>query len=228
MPVTVKNFIKTFTKFSQQSGFSISPIFTWRNWGSKKLSILFKATWQWVGPRHKSRSVWLQGPCSLYHVARLQQCEITDAAQIKITWSYGKKIGMGCARWVGQMLRLGRSMCTVWGNQDKQSKNVLMKKKSGALKMLKHFVWIESSFHCNEEQSETQWGNQERCWKLQRAWSQINPLSREWPLNGPHLNVTLQSINVSFASIFKLLVKMSHNYLKETWRRFSTLWLIQS
>lgn len=30
-------------------------------------------------------------------------------------------------------------------------------KKSGALKMLKHFVWIETLFHCNEEQSEIQW-----------------------------------------------------------------------
>ena len=47
-------------------------------------------------------------------------------------------------------------MCTLWGKQDKPSKDGLKKKKSVALKMLKHFVSVESSFPCNDKQSETQ------------------------------------------------------------------------
>ena len=35
--------------------------------------------------------------------------------------------------------------------------------------------------------------------------------------------MTLQSISIYFVSILKLLVKTSHSYLNETWRRFSTL-----
>lgn len=35
--------------------------------------------------------------------------------------------------------------------------------------------------------------------------------------------MTLQSINVPFGTIFKLVIKMSHKLLKETYRRFSAL-----
>lgn len=73
-------------------------------------------------------------------MALLQRREITDAAQMKITWTYGKQIGLGCVKWVGQMLKLDRRMCTVGGEPGQTIKERAYKKKSVALKMLKHFV----------------------------------------------------------------------------------------
>lgn len=55
----------------------------------------------------------VQSPCTLHHAALTQQYELTDAAQIKIAWTCGKHTGMGYVKWVGQMLKLGTSMCTV-------------------------------------------------------------------------------------------------------------------
>lgn len=89
MPVTAKNFIDTFTdspNSHNKQGLAFLPLSHEDSEAQKKLNILAKATWQWVGPNHSSRSLWLQGPCSLHCLALLQQCEITDVAQIKTAW----------------------------------------------------------------------------------------------------------------------------------------------
>ena len=90
MPVTAKNFIDTFTdslNSHNKQDLAFLPLSHEDTEAQKKLNILAKATWQWVGPKHSSKSLWLQGPCSLHHLALLQLCEVTDVAQIKIAWS---------------------------------------------------------------------------------------------------------------------------------------------
>ena len=67
MPVTAKNFIDTFTdspNSHNKQGLAFLPLSHEDSEAQKKLNILAKATWQWVGPNHSSRSLWLQGPCS--------------------------------------------------------------------------------------------------------------------------------------------------------------------
>ena len=157
MPVTAENFINTFTdspNSHNKQDLAFLPL-SHEDIEAQKLTILAKATWQWVGPKHSSRSLWLQGPCSPHHLALLQQCEITDVAQIKIAWSCDWcelcKVG---GRDVG-----ARQKCVLSGETrtNHQRMGLRRKKKSVALKMLKHFVSVESSFPCNDKHSETQW-----------------------------------------------------------------------
>ena len=140
MPVTAKNFIDTFTdslNSHNKQDLAFLPLSHEDTEAQKKLNILAKATWQWVGPKHSSKSLWLQGPCSLHHLALLQLCEVTDVAQIKIAWSCDWcelcKVG---GRDVG-----ARQKCVLSGETrtNHQRIGLWKKKKSIALKMLKHF-----------------------------------------------------------------------------------------